>query len=89
MKKRFIVWFSALGAGILALVCTVFLSKEPAYAGKPLSFWVRQYPARLVFTNGYSEMFPGVYATRGQADADNDRLVRSVLQARLGSRRRR
>jgi hypothetical protein len=83
MRTRSILWFCALGAGILAPgVIVVSSSKEPCYAGKPLGLWIGHYPAIIVFTNGYSQQYPGFYASRAQAEADQDRLLRTALEAR-------
>lgn len=53
MKKRTVTVLSVLGAGAIILALIVpFSSKEPLYAGKPLSFWIDQLPATIVTTNG-------------------------------------
>src|SRR5882724_4758631 len=71
MAKKTALWFGALGAGILAFgLIVAFLPKQPSYAGRPLSFWIDQLPARLVMTNGSSEALPACYATLAEAQTD-------------------
>jgi len=77
--------FSGLGVSLLTIALVVaFSSNEPSYAGKPLSFWIDQLPARLVMTNGYSELLPAVYTTLAEAKADEARLLRAETEARKG-----
>jgi len=87
MQKRSMIWFGALGAAVLALSLLFALpSKEPVYAGQPLSFWIDQLPARLVMTNGSSEAYPGDYATLAEAQADQARVLRAATDARKAVR---
>ena len=83
MTKTSVIWFAALGAAVVVLgLILAFPAQEPSYAGKPLSFWIDQLPVRLVMTDGYSEAMPEGYATRAEAEADNERLIRAVSEAR-------
>jgi len=75
--------FSGLGVSLLSIALVVaYSSNEPSYAGKALSFWIDQLPARLVMTNGYEECPPAAYPTLAEAKADEARLLRAETEAR-------
>jgi hypothetical protein len=88
MRKRSIIWFGVICAAVLGFsLVFAFSPKEPFYAGRPLSFWIDQLPARLVMTNGNSEAFPESYATLAEAEADQDRVLRADADARTAVRK--
>ena len=83
MRNKSILLSVGLGASLLTIALIVaFSHSEPSYAGKPLSFWIDQLPARLVMTNSYAESYPAAYATIAEAKADEARLLRASAEAR-------
>ena len=68
-------------AGILTYV---FLTREPTYEGKPLSYWLDQLPCTFLVDGGHSRTSPFAYKTVAEADADRARVeevTRRALQA--------
>jgi hypothetical protein len=76
--------FAATWVALLALagfVIFVAYPKEPSYKGKPLSYWVSQLPATVVFGRFVTQQFPQVYSTTQEAEADGERRRATRVEA--------
>src|SRR5881409_731795 len=69
---------------VVGLITFVFLTREPTYEGKPLSYWLDQLPCTFLVDGGHSRTSPFAYKTAAEADADRARVedvTRRALRA--------